>query len=183
LKTQLPLVASHALHGAGRPVHYDRKQEPLAKHSEWKFVGKFGWHSRLPSTTFLFACLQGRHALELFLFFVKGRISRNGPGPGAIEASCLSLLLEAISAVEVRAWRQGPRCRKDVWVRKVTAAVRDPENLRARSRCFQREYFVNAFEVCHRRPRGWLAHTLKVDSLLAKIRHDRSRCRGGKKAC
>lgn len=47
--------------------------------------------------TFLLACLQGKHALELFLFFVKGRISRNGPGPGAIEASCLSLLLDAIS--------------------------------------------------------------------------------------
>jgi hypothetical protein len=45
--------------------------------------------------TFLFACLHGKHALELFLFFVKGLYSRNGPGPGAIVRRCLSLL-EAI---------------------------------------------------------------------------------------
>lgn len=61
----------------------------------FKGLGQGSWCFK--NVTFLLACLQGKHALELFLFFVNGRISRNGPGPGAIEASCLSLLLDAIS--------------------------------------------------------------------------------------
>lgn len=71
------------------------------RHGLQGICGNQGTRSRklacFKNLTFLLACLQGKHALELFLFFINGRISRNGPGPGAIEASCLSLLLDAIS--------------------------------------------------------------------------------------